>query len=77
MVIYILYERYFPYDKQNGTCTCKRIKKDKELSKGWFGFGLWCLMPLSTIFQLYQGGEYNFLIICRYLNLVKNQRLIL
>jgi hypothetical protein len=37
MFIYILYERYFPYDKQNGTCTCKRIEKDKELSKGWFG----------------------------------------
>ena len=37
-------------------CVCLDINDSRLLHFSSVELGLWCLMPLSTIFQLYRGG---------------------
>ena len=42
------------FDLQN----CQILYIYHSMVGDWFGLVLWCLMPLSTIFQLYRGGQF-------------------
>ena len=54
----------FPID--NGPCCddgggnrcCLKCSKSTSVCQLWFGFGVWCQRPLSTIFQLHRAHQF-------------------
>ena len=50
-------EDNYVFESKDGKCWYVKPFKINITFK-WFGLVLWCLTPLSTIFQLYRGGQF-------------------
>ena len=49
---------YTYFDKVRSMVDLNAINSFKNFHKWGLGLGLWCLAPLSAIFQLYHGGKF-------------------